>query len=377
MVFSNLYITQPLLPMLQQAFAISPLQANATLSVSTLTLGICLLFFGSLSDAIGRRTIILWTLALLSLTTVLASLAADFHQLLFLRALQGIFIAGLPAAAMAYMGDEFEPAALMYAVGLYIGANSLGGIAGRLVSGWAASNWGWQSSFLILGVFDFVCLVLVFRLLPPSRRFESSPWRPGNMLADVTRHLGNPSILVACLISGLNFFIFVNQYSFITFVLAAEPYNLGADWLGLLFLTYLTGTLAAGFSGRLVAGRSQPLTMAFGILLIALGSLLTLVPHLGAIVSGFFINALGFFLAHSQASGWVTRHAKTARASAASLYLTFYYAGATLGGFYLALFWRWWSWNGVVAGSLLVLAISFAMAVWLRGKERIESASSR
>ncbi len=370
MVFSNLYITQPLLPLIREAFAITPLQAGMTLSVTTLTLGCCLLLFGPLSDAIGRRVIILSTLALLCLTTFVAAFVSDYTVLLLLRALQGAFIAGLPAAAMAYMGDEFESKALLLAVGLYIGANSIGGISGRVISGLAAHHWGWQSSFLSLAAFDLICLLLVVWLLPASRRFEPRPLRPRHMLADLSGHLRNPMILAACVIGGFNFFVFVNQYSYVTFVLADAPYHLSSDWLGLLFLTYLTGTLAAGFSGRLVAGRSQPLAMALGVAILMLGSLLTLIPHLVAIVLGLFVNALGFFFAHTQAAGWVTRHAKTARASATSLYLTFYYAGATLGGFYLNAFWDRAKWGGVVAGSLLILSLTLGTALWLSARER-------
>ena len=368
MVFSNLYVTQPLLPLIREAFDITPLQAGMSLSVTTLTLGACLLLFGPLSDAIGRRVIILSTLALLAITTFAAAFASDYQMLLLLRGMQGAFIAGLPAAAMAYMGEEFEPKALLLAVGLYIGANSIGGISGRVISGLAAHEWGWQASFLALATFDLICLLLVGWLLPASRRFQPRPLRARQMLADLGGHLGNPMILAACLIGGLNFFIFVNQYSYITFVLADAPYHLSSDWLGLLFLTYLTGTLAAGFSSRLVGGRSQPRAMALGVVILMTGSLVTLIPHLGAIVLGFFINALGFFFAHTQAAGWITRQAKRARASATSLYLTFYYAGATLGGFYLDPFWQWGSWAGVVGGSLLVLSITLATALWLGRK---------
>lgn len=48
-VFSNLYITQPRLPLLQQSFALTPPQAGATLSVTTLTLGMFLVLFGPVS----------------------------------------------------------------------------------------------------------------------------------------------------------------------------------------------------------------------------------------------------------------------------------------------------------------------------------------
>jgi YNFM family putative membrane transporter len=188
------------------------------------------------------------------------------------------------------------------------------------------------------------------------------------MLGDLAGHGRNPLILAACLVGGLSFFVFVNQYSYITFVLAEAPYGLSADWLGLLFLTYLSGTLAAGFSGRLAAGRSQPKAMALGVAILMAGSLLTLIPQLWTIVLGFFVNALGFFFAHTQAAAWVTRQAESARASAASLYLTCYYAGATLGGFYLDPFWRWAGWRGVVVGSFAVLSITLGIAFWLAGR---------
>jgi YNFM family putative membrane transporter len=285
--------------------------------------------------------------------------------------MQGVLIAGLPAAALAYMGEEFEKKAMLLAVGLYIGANSLGGITGRLISGLVAAEWGWRSSFLFLGGLDLVCLILVFRLLPASKRFAPRPFRLRQMGSDLLLHLRNPMILAACFIGGLNFFIFVNQYSYITFVLADEPYHLSSDWLGLFFLTYLTGTLAASLSGRLVRNRSQTGAMGIGIVIFMSGTLLTLAPGLGLIITGFFINACGFFFTHSLAAGWVAGHALSARASATSLYLMFYYAGATLGGFYLEPFWRWARWEGVVTGSLIVLTITFCTTLWLGSRSAL------
>ena len=135
---------------------------------------------------------------------------------------------------------------------------------------------------------------------------------------------------------------------------SAPPYDLlSTGWLGMLFLTYLSGTVAATFSGRLVRGGSQPLAMVAGIGLLMLGTLMTLIPRLDAIVVGLLVNAFGFFLTHSQAAGWVSRHAIRARASASSLYLVFYYAGARIGGFYLGPFWNWLGWPGVVLGALV------------------------
>lgn len=261
-------------------------------------------------------------------------------------------------------------------MGLYISGNSLGGIGGRLIGGFVGDWLGWSSAFLVMGMVSLVCLTLFAFMLPPSRGFQPHRLHPRVMVADLVGHLRNPLLLVAYLIGGFNFFIFVNQYSYATFVLAAEPYNLSASFLGLLFLTYLTGTLASTLAGRVALRLSQPRCMALGILCLIGGSLVTLLPSLVAIIGGFFINSFGFFFAHSSISSWVSHNAERAKASASSLYLLFYYIGASSGGFYLHPFWELAGWPGVVAGSLLVLALTLTGALWLsRRRQRVLAAA--
>jgi YNFM family putative membrane transporter len=137
----------------------------------------------------------------------------------------------------------------------------------------------------------------------------------------------------------------------------------------MLFLTYLTGSLASAGSGRASVWFSQPTCMIIGILLLMLGSLLTLIGQLPMIISGFLINSFGFFLTHSTLSSWVSQHALKARASASSLYLVFYYLGASLGSFYLEPFWQWAGWSGVVLASLLVFILTLSTAIWLYGRQ--------
>ena len=69
MVFSNIYITQPLLPNLVEQYGLSKLEANWSLTITTLTLALSLLFYGALSDALGRKRLILFSMAGTVLTT--------------------------------------------------------------------------------------------------------------------------------------------------------------------------------------------------------------------------------------------------------------------------------------------------------------------
>ncbi|NEX23552.1 MFS transporter [Thiorhodococcus mannitoliphagus] len=369
LTFINLYTPQPLLPLFSQTWGVSPVDASLSVSLTTLTLSLSLLVYGPLSDAIGRRGIMLVTMTLTTLCSLAMALAPDFATLLALRTLQGLFIGGLLAVAMAYMGDEFERKAMILAIGLYISGNSLGGISGRLMSGAVASSCGWEASFLVTGCLSLVILIVFAWMLPPSRHFTSKPLRLAGLVKDLAGHARSPIIVVACLVGGLNFLVFINLYSYITYLLSAPPYNLSPAALGLLFLTYLSGTLTAGFSGRIVGGRSQPLAMVFGMLILMGGTLLTLTPRLEVIIAGMLINAVGFFFTHTQAAGWVNRNARQARASATSLYLMSYYGGASIGSFFLGPFWHWAGWLGVVAGALSMLGVGIGLASYLRWLE--------
>ncbi|AJQ93451.1 MFS transporter [Gynuella sunshinyii] len=376
MIFSNLYVTQPLLPMLASNFHISALSANWSFTIATLTLGLSLLFYGPLSDVFGRRGIMVVTMAGAILTTLLISQVHSYEWLLILRALQGLCLGGLPAIAVAYMGDEFDSHALITAVGFYIGANSLGGISGRLIGGFAGEHLGWSSTFMVIALISLVIWAGFIYLLPASSHFQARPFHPRQMFANLLEHLRNPMLLPAYLIGGFNFFVFINQYSYLTFVLEKAPYSLSTQVLGMLFLTYLTGTFGSTLAGRASRYLAQPLCMALGIVILMTGSLITLIPALPMIIVGLLINSLGFFFAHATASSWVSRNAHHARASASSLYLVFYYLGASTGGIYLHPFWRWQGWNGVIAGSLLILAGTLSTALFLYHRSRRASAAS-
>ncbi|WP_447528156.1 MFS transporter [Vreelandella sp. TE19] len=370
LVFINLYVPQPLLPGLRDAYGVSTLGVSLLMSFATLSLAFSLLVFGPLSDAIGREAIMRITLVIAGVLTVSLAIAPNFETLLLLRLLQGFVLGGLPAVAIAWMGDEFDKPALLSAVGLYIGANSLGGISGRVVGGLTATWGGPPAAFVAVGLMTLVGCALFWRLLPQSRAFVPQAFQLRQALRDLSAHLRTPALLAAYCLGGINFLVFINQYSYITFRLAATPYQLAAGALGLVFLTYLGGTLGSTVSGRLAQRFSPARCMCAGIVILMLGTAVTLARPLWLVILGLTINAFGFFLCHSLASSWVGRYAQGARGSASALYLVFYYLGASVGGFWLEPFWRWSQWQGVAVGSWLLLGVTFFIALNLWRFER-------
>ncbi|MFN4054417.1 MAG: MFS transporter [Alishewanella aestuarii] len=375
-VFANLHLMQPLLPELSRQFQLSALTVSWVYTMGTLCLGLSLLVYAALSDAWGRKKLLLITLVGMTLSTLILSQVSSFQALLFWRAVQGLFLGGLPAIAIAWMGEEYSKPALVSAVGLYISANSLGGISGRLLSGAMADLGHWQWVFYPMTLLGALSCWLVWRYLPASLQFQRQPFRLKQALSDNLFHLRQPLLLLVYLIGGLNFLVFLNQYTYIAFVLAAAPFSLSSSLIGLLFVTYLTGTVGSALSANIAARLSAPGAMAAGILIMMLGSVITLGQSLVLIGAGFFISAFGFFLCHSLASSWVSQHALRAKASASALYLVFYYLGASLGTLYLQPFWQAGQWLGVVNGSLLMYGLTLLLCLLLWRLKRQSSATA-
>ncbi|MBY5993609.1 MFS transporter [Ferrimonas balearica] len=354
LVFANLYLFQPLLPALATQFAVPSTQANWVHAATTLGLALTLVPWALMSERWGRRATLLLSLALLPVLGVAQALVSDLVQLALLRGLMGVVLAGFVAVAVAYMAEEFSPVALALAVGAYVAANSLGGILGRVYGGMVGDWLGWKSATLGLALATAVGTALVWRWLPAPRRFTPSPAPFGRRCQDALAHLKSPLLWWAMLLGGLNFALFVNQFSVMGFRLVAPPHQLPVALVSLIFLCYLTGTLTSRLSGRWSLRFGPRSGMTVGTLVALAGALLARVEAVWAMVLGLLLISAGAFLVHALAYAWVSQHARGAKASATALYLVHYYLGGSLGGFWLLYGWEQAGWDGVILGSGLL-----------------------
>jgi YNFM family putative membrane transporter len=282
-----------------------------------------------LADRIGRQPVMKGSLALAALLSIASAAVSDFNQLLLLRALLGAALAGLPAAAMAYLGEEIAPNAQGRAMGLYIAGNALGGMSGRVLAA-LLTEWGsWRVALAVLGVLGVIAAVVFWRRLPPSRHFRPRAAAVGRIVRDgrsLFADAGLPWLfLTAFLIMGA----FVGLYNYLGFRLMDAPFHLGQSAIGAVFLLYLVGTWASAWAGQLADRHGRRNVQWVMVLVMSTGLLLTLFDHLVVIIGGVAIFTFGFFATHSLASGWVGRRAQDGRALAAALYLCSYYLDGT------------------------------------------------
>ncbi|CAG4891916.1 MFS transporter [Paraburkholderia saeva] len=369
--FSLLYCVQPLLPAFSTTFGVSPAQSSFSLSLTTTALAFAIFVAGFVSEGWSRHRLMTASLTASSVLTLAVAFAPQWHQLLVLRALEGLALGGVPAVAMAYLAEEVHPDGLGLAMGLYVGGTAIGGMAGRVITGVVANLSGWRVSVAVIGVLGLVAMLAFRTLLPPSRHFV--PRRGlgfSHHRAALAKHFATAGLPVVFLMAFVLMGSFVTLYNYIGYRLLAPPYQLSQAEISSIFVVYLTGVVASPWSGRMADTFGRARVLIASLLLMLTGAGLTMLQPIAAIAAGIACLTFGFFAGHAVASGWVGRMAKTAKGHAAALYLLAYYLGSSVVGSYGGHVWARHGWNGVVLLVALLLVCGIAGAWWLRTRER-------
>ncbi|OQV65855.1 membrane protein, partial [Serratia nematodiphila DZ0503SBS1] len=364
--FALLYCVQPILPVLSQDFGVSPAESSLSLSVSTGLLAIGLMFTGPLSDAIGRKSVMVVALLLAAVCTLICAFMTSWHGILLMRALIGLSLSGVAAVGMTYLSEEIHPSFVAFSMGLYISGNSIGGMSGRLVTGVLTDFFSWRVSLGVIGLFALAAACMFWRILPASRHFRASSLRPRTLLINFKLHWHDKGLPLLFAEGFLLMGSFVTLFNYIGYRLLADPYHLSQAIVGLLSVVYLTGSYSSPKAGALTSRFGRGPVLLASIVIMLIGILITALPQVPAIFIGMMLFTAGFFAAHSVASSWIGRRARRAKGQASSLYLFCYYVGSSVAGTLGGVFWHSFGWNGVAAFISLMLLLALLVVHYLK-----------
>ena len=365
--FINLYSPQSILPLLSREFDASAAEVSAIITVSTLAVALSAPFAGALADVLGRKRVIVAAMFILVAPTLMVAMAESLSALIFWRAVQGLVLPPIFAVTVAYIGDEWPPNEATTAAGIYSSGSSLGGFSGRLVTGFLADLIGWRAGFTALAMIAFVGAVAVAFLLPRERKFVRSEGF-GASGKQMLAHFRNGQLIATYAVGFGVLFNFICTFTYVSFYLAGEPYNLSASWLGAIFVVYLTGSVLTPWAGWAVGRFGRRRFMVRVIALWIAGIVLTLSPSLPLIVLGLAIGAGCGLICQAVSTGYVTITAKAGRSSAVGLYVTSFYVGGSFGAAIGALAWTYGGWPACVALIAAMLAVMAAIVqfAWTR-----------
>lgn len=356
--FINLYSPQAILPLLSGEFGASAAQVSTIITVSTLAVAITAPFTGTVADVLGRKRVIVAAMFALVIPTVMVGLSSSLSWMIFWRGVQGLVLPPIFAVTVAYIGDEWPHHEATTAAGIYSSGSSFGGFSGRLVTGFFADWIGWRWGFYALAAIALACALAVMVLLPRERKFVRSEGFIASgkqMLA----HFRNPQLVGIFAVGFGVLFNFIATFTYISFHLAAAPYNLSATWLGVLFVTYLAGSALTPWTGWAVNRFGRRRFMLRVIAVWIGGVALTLASPLPLIVVGLTLCAACGLICQAVSTASVTITAKAGRSSAVGLYVTSFYTGGSFGAALGGVTWTFGHWPACVA---LVVAMLLIMA---------------
>ena len=328
--FLPVYVTQPLLPQFQQLFSASALATSFTVSAVTMAVALAAPWVGLLADSLGRKRVIVSAILGLSLPTCMAATAASLTQLIGWRFAQGVFVPGIIAVTLAYIAEESRTGGTASMMAAYVTGTVVGGMSGRFIAATVAERFDWHVAFLVLGLVTAAGGLLVWLCLPRSRRFV--PQRNAmQSLRSMAGHFRNVRLLGTFFVGFNSLFTMVGVFTCANFYLAGEPFRLGLVALGSVFLVYGLGVVVTPAAGPLIDRFGYRRAMVAAGLIVIAGALLTLIPITWCVILGLAVLSTGIFIAQSAASSHIGAVARTARSSAAGLYVFFYYLGGSAG----------------------------------------------
>jgi YNFM family putative membrane transporter len=356
---STVYITQPVLPILQQEFGVTPSQASYTISAVILGIALANLPFGMLADRFPVQRLILVGGAVVAACCLFCAVTPSLTYMVGARFIQGLFVPALTTCLAAYLSTNLPPERLNVVMGSYVSATVAGGLGGRLLGGFIHPPLHWRYAFVTASLLVIVATLAAVRWLPVGRLPGESNEKPEGFLA----LLSQAELRRVFMVAFGGFFVFSSLFNYLPFYLHQPPFKASTEFITLLYLTYIMGIFIGPVAGQLSNRIGNGGTMVLGSLILALAIALTLIQAIIAIVVALVLVCAGFFSIHASAAGSLNLKLTSSRGRANSLYVLAYYLGGavgiTLSGYAYGLA----GWHGVAVLGLLMLSVPLTTGV--------------
>lgn len=358
--FTTIYITQPVLPILQIEFGVNETRASLTISAVIFGIGLANLPFGMAADRFRIKPIIFIGGSVITVCGLLCALTSDISVLIATRFVQGLFIPCLTTCVAAYLAKTLPTESLNVAMGSYVSATVAGGLGGRLLGGFIHPPLHWRYAFVTASTLLLIATLAACFFLPAEKRGPTAETGTPGFLHLVTR----PDLLRIFSVAFSAFFVFSSVFNYLPFYLAGRPFEASTEVITLTYCSYLVGIAVGPLAGKLCNRMGNGAVMGLGAVVFAASLAATLIKVLPAVAVSLAVICLGFFSIHAAAAGSLNRRLTSSRGRANSLYVLFYYIGGFTGisisGYvYLSV-----GWPGIVAIGACVLVIPLASGIW-------------
>jgi DHA1 family bicyclomycin/chloramphenicol resistance-like MFS transporter len=269
-ICTDLYL--PALPDISQQMSTTTSLVQLSLTASLLGLGLGQLFFGPLSDKLGRKLPLLLSLLLFIVSSMLCATTNDIHLLIVWRFIQGFSGAGGSVLSRSIARDKYTGTQLTRFFALLMTVNGIAPVISPVLGGYIAETLHWRALFWTMALAGAVLFLLSLIVLKETRLPQSAPESLG---ATTRAVLKNRTFLGFCFVQA---FMLAGLFSYIgasSFVLQNE-YGMSPMQFSLLFGINGIGLIISALIFSSLARRiPQETLLKRGLMLAVLAALMT------------------------------------------------------------------------------------------------------
>lgn len=342
-VLSVMYATQPLQPLLADEFNITMFKSSMFTAIIMFWLALSPIFYGYILESISSKKMLIISSVILFCTNLGLAFSNSFESFLFMRFLEALTVPAILTSSLTILAN-IDKKNIQFNMSIYVASTVFGGLIGRVMSGFIASEFGWRAVFFSLSFALFLSLVFL-RKLDLDNKVEMNKAK----IQDVILILKDKRFSLIYLSMFTVFFVFSGLLNLLPFRMKDLFGDVSESTIGLLYLGYGSGIVVSLFSKKIIKIFSTQIkTILAGGSFFTFISIFFLSENITIIFLLMFLLCVGMFTVHTVAMGMANSIIEKQKALTSGMYLSFYYIGGALGSLLPALIYDKFGWLTVI-----------------------------
>jgi len=354
-------IFTPVLPMISQTMQVSAATSQLTMSIYFIAFAIGVLFWGQLSDKIGRRKAMLLGIIVYLIGNIILYISPNFDILLTARFIQAFGASVGSVVTQTIMRESFDDLAGAKVFSKVGAAMALSPAFGPLIGGLIQTYLGFRNVFSALIVMATLVLLYSYARLPET--IDTNNIQTVSLLKVTWSLLKDPTVWAyGILIGGINGILF-GYYSEAPFIFM-EHFGFSSIKYGSLGMTFALASLLGALLVNILLRYLRSETIALiGLAFSSLSGLLLIIGlplnQPGILIIGFFLIFLGLNTTLPIALNLALKGYESVIGSASGIFSFGYYLIVSLLTYLVSLFHNGTIWSLPI----FILIISFIMLI--------------
>ncbi|KZX55754.1 MFS transporter [Vibrio sp. HI00D65] len=259
----------PSLPLIAADLSITQVDVQLLVTLFLVGFGLSQLFYGPMSDAVGRRPIFLLGQGVYLIGTVVCVVFSDNMTALEIgRLLQGLGAGSASVLGRSVLRDSYDGAQLTKALSYISITASIMPIIAPVFGGWISFHLGWEAVFLFVLLYLLAIFTLGYFVLHETLPYSKSRFQVSQVVRNYGSLITNRQVLSSASYNWMSYMASLVSLSLFPFLMQ-EQLGLTAAEYGSLMIVPSAGLLIGSVVLNVLNRRfSTPQLMSFAILII-------------------------------------------------------------------------------------------------------------